>query len=91
MNIDQTGELLEYISDQYPNRFPVSKGTIKAWNDGLVDQDFNGVMNRAIKHARSSPHPPTISDLRKRTTTDPYMDHIIALNQRVDEDDGNES
>lgn len=64
MDIDQTSELLEYIQESYPNRFPVTEGTIKVWQDNLSDQDFEGVMYRAKKHIASEPHPPTISVLK---------------------------
>lgn len=64
MDAKETGELLAYISEAYPGRFTVGKGTVKVWQDMLSDQDFEGVMYRARKHIASNPHPPAISDLK---------------------------
>lgn len=64
MNIEETAELLELISESYPSRFRVTENTIKVWQDMLKDQDFGGVMYRARKHIERLPQPPTISDLK---------------------------
>lgn len=64
MDVKETTELLALISESHPGRFPVTKTTIKVWQDMMSDQDFVSVMGRAKRHITSNPHPPSISDLK---------------------------
>lgn len=67
MNIEETAELLARVSDAYQARAPKPAPSVLAmWARMLADLDAADAQLALDEHVASSPHPPTIADIRSR-------------------------
>lgn len=68
MDRKQTAELLTKIESYYTGKIKIEdrKRRLDDWADGLADIDKALIDKNFTNHIRTSPFPPTISDLVKR-------------------------
>lgn len=66
MTVPEVSELLADIAEAFPERFKPSPATVRLWARLLVDLDVEEGRRALDEHLVSSPHPPTIADIRSR-------------------------
>lgn len=66
MNRNETTALLGVLKAAYPARLAVTPEAIAIWTDMLADVDLASASAAAREHIATSPHPPTIADIRQR-------------------------
>ena len=63
--IEQVTALLGVIAAAHPDRFEITDDRIDVYADLLADLDITDLKAATRQHLATSPHPPTIADLRR--------------------------
>lgn len=73
--VEQVTALLGVIAAAHPDRFEITDHRIDVYADLLADLDIVALKAATRQHLATSPHPPTVAELRKGVTalTDPAL------------------